>query len=73
MSVLSWSRQSPLAHGLESTLHCWRGLPQNLGIRAAVAIQFSIGSQGRVHCLCKGACPGNMCSCFRPGRKCNSR
>eukprot|EP00965_Chrysotila_dentata_P115594 3820344-Pleurochrysis_carterae.AAC.1 len=46
--------QTPLAHGSESTLQGWRGLLQNLGIRAAVATQPSVGGQGHVNCLCKG-------------------
>ena len=71
--VRALMEQTPIAHGLESTLQGWRELPQNLGIRAAVAIQSSVGGQGHVHCLCKGACAGKMCSCFRAGRKCNSR
>ena len=35
---------------------------------------FSITKgQGYVKCSCKGTCANDKCTCFKAGRKCNSR
>ena len=38
-----------------------------------MAVQSAVGGQGFVFCTCKGTCETQKCSCFKAGRKCNSR
>jgi chemotaxis receptor (MCP) glutamine deamidase CheD len=59
--------------GLQSVLEGWRDLPQDVSIRTLAKSTSQVGGQGVVHCSCKGKCDKNTCSCFKAGRRCNSR
>jgi hypothetical protein len=59
--------------GLDTVLDSWRGLPQDVSMRMCMRSLSSVGGQGMVRCDCKGGCNKNTCSCFKAGRKCNSR
>ena len=63
---------TPELHGLQVALDSWAGMPE-VSLRQAMAVQSTVGGQGMVHCNCKGSCESNKCSCFKAGRKCNSR
>jgi len=58
--------------GMGNVLANWQGMPR-ITLRAAMAVQSTVGGQGMVRCDCKGKCETNRCSCLREGRKCNSR
>ena len=63
---------TPELHGLQVALDSWAGMPE-VSLRQAMAVQSTVGGQGMVHCNCKGSCESYKCSCFKAGRKCNSR
>ena len=63
---------TPEVMGLKTALESWRGMPE-VGLREAMRVVSAVGGQGVVQCACKGKCNSNKCSCFKNGRKCNSR
>jgi len=59
-------------HDLRDAFDNWRSLPK-LTERAAARFISSVGGQGMIHCMCRGECNTNSCSCKKAGRQCSSR
>ena len=59
-------------HDLRDAYENYRSLPK-LTEREAARIVSSVGGQGMIHCMCKGECKTNSCSCKKAGRLCGSR
>jgi len=59
-------------HDLRDAFDNWRSLPK-LTERAAARFISSVGGQGMIHCMCRGECKTNSCSCKKAGRQCSSR
>ena len=63
---------TPQLVGLEQALEGWQQMKE-VGLRAAMKDVSAVGGQGMLRCSCKGACNRNTCTCFKNGRRCNSR
>ena len=60
------------AMDLREAYEGWRSLPR-ITEREAARYILSVGGQGIIHCMCRGTCTTNACSCKKAGRLCSSR
>lgn len=63
---------TPTLVSLEHVLACWKEMPE-VSERACAKFLSAVGGQGLIHCLCKGLCESQKCSCKKAGRLCTSR
>ena len=59
-------------HDLREAFESWRSLPTITERDAARKVSF-VGGQGMVHCMCRGECTTNSCSCMKANQLCSSR
>jgi hypothetical protein len=59
-------------HDLRDAFENYRSFPK-LTERAAAKFISSVGGQGIIHCMCRGECNTNSCSCKKANRQCSSR
>jgi hypothetical protein len=60
------------AMDLRDAFENWRSLPK-VTEREAARFILLVGSQGIIHCNCRGSCTTNSCSCKKACRLCSSR
>ncbi len=59
-------------HDLRDAYENYRSLPK-LTEREAARLVSSVGGQGIIHCMCRGQCNTNSCSCKKANRLCGLR